>query len=401
VRSLQGALRKITETLAAEVASSSQAAPPWSLLEWRLARAVAAMHGVSPLLASTLQWQGAPEEWTAFLVRQRTHTAERFSRIRELLSTIDDRARADDIRALALKGAELHALGLYAPGTRPMADVDLLVREQDHDRTVRLLESLGYVRAQSTPRHLMFQPRQHRQPAELGEHSKNDIKIELHTQIREHLPIDPVDITGTIFPAHACGGLNSYPSQAALMTHLLLHAAGMMVTQSLRLLHLNDIRLLTARMADHDWDEFLGAPGLDERPPWWAFPPLHQAARYFSCIPARVLNATEASCPRSLARVCKAQQLSDVSLSYLRIDAFPGMQWATSLDARVRYAIRRIKPSREVLEWRSAALDSEPRNARSDWARSSQLRRILRWLTSTPARMDAMAVVEAALEQSL
>jgi hypothetical protein len=53
-----GTLRKITETLAAELACSSQRAPDWSDFEWKIARAVSAMHGVSPLLSKTLRWQG-------------------------------------------------------------------------------------------------------------------------------------------------------------------------------------------------------------------------------------------------------------------------------------------------------------------------------------------------------
>ena len=44
-------LRKITETLAAELACPTQRAPDWSDFEWKIARAVAAMHGVSPQIA--------------------------------------------------------------------------------------------------------------------------------------------------------------------------------------------------------------------------------------------------------------------------------------------------------------------------------------------------------------
>jgi len=53
-----GTLRKITETLAGELACPTQHAPAWSDFEWKIARAVAAMHGVSPLLSRTLRWRG-------------------------------------------------------------------------------------------------------------------------------------------------------------------------------------------------------------------------------------------------------------------------------------------------------------------------------------------------------
>ncbi len=49
-----------------ELAQPGEAAPDWSDFEWQLARAVAAMHGVSPLLATQLKWQGPPR-WQPFL----------------------------------------------------------------------------------------------------------------------------------------------------------------------------------------------------------------------------------------------------------------------------------------------------------------------------------------------
>ena len=55
---LQAALRKTTETLACELAHPSTAAPDWSEFEWRVAKAVAAMHGVSPLLSTSAPLAG-------------------------------------------------------------------------------------------------------------------------------------------------------------------------------------------------------------------------------------------------------------------------------------------------------------------------------------------------------
>ena len=135
-KALQDALRKTTETLAHELAQPSDSAPEWSDFEWQIARAAAAIHGVSPLLSGALRWQG-PAEWRQFLVQQKAQTAARHARIEELLRLIDTSAGAEGVCAVALKGAELHAMGLYAPGERPMADVDLLVRAADKERTTR------------------------------------------------------------------------------------------------------------------------------------------------------------------------------------------------------------------------------------------------------------------------
>jgi putative nucleotidyltransferase-like protein len=85
------------------------------------------MHGVSSLLYRAARWPDAPG-WMEFLAEQRPHTANRHVRILDLLERLDESTGRRGIPAMALKGAALHALGLYSAGDRPMADVDLLVR---------------------------------------------------------------------------------------------------------------------------------------------------------------------------------------------------------------------------------------------------------------------------------
>src|SRR5579859_2138181 len=96
---LDRTLRKITEALAKELACPTQGAPDWSNFEWIVARAVAAMHGVSPLLSRTLRWRG-PAGWAGFLEEQRAHTARRHVRIDDLLLRLDQRAREAGIAAV-------------------------------------------------------------------------------------------------------------------------------------------------------------------------------------------------------------------------------------------------------------------------------------------------------------
>ncbi len=400
LRTVHSALRKITEHLAHELARPTSTAPSWSTSEWLLARAVASMHGVSPLLCDRLRWESAPAQWTAFLADQKRHTATRFPRIEECLSQIDHRAREHGIAAVALKGAALHALGIYVAGERPMADIDVLVDLQDMDRTARMLESLGYFESVATPRHKVLEPRERRAPGQLGEHGANDIKIELHGRITENLPLEVIDISDLVLPRDPHPGVNRYPSIASLMAHLLFHAAGAMTSRTLRLLHLQDIARLAARMTDGDWQEWLSAGASRPMPFWWAFPPLALAERYFSSIPPQVLESAERWCPGSLARTCRTQRLSDVSLSHLWIQAFPGMAWAPSLRSRLHYVLKRIAPDRESLDAREQATRHDPWHAKSDWGGLSQSRRMLRWLTSRPPRMETLAVVQAALAQA-
>jgi Uncharacterised nucleotidyltransferase len=396
---LHVALRDITEKLACELGSPTRHAPDWSDLEWRIARSVAAMHGVSPLLSRTLLWRGPPG-WVRFLEEQRTHTEKRHAHIAELLQSIGGRAHEAAVAVIALKGLALHAMDVYAIGERPMADIDLLVRPRDAQRAGGLLESLGYHESLRSWKEQVFSPLEERIPGALGEHSNNAIKIDLHDRICERLPWFITDATEHMFPPHAQAGLNSYPTRASLMLHLLLHAAGSMTTRALRLLQLNDIARLSSRMTDIDWDQLLASgergPGL-----WWALPPLRLVARYYpSTIPDHVLATAAASCPWVLKSITANRALYDVSYSYPWVDAFPGIEWAQSFREVTGYVAARIRPNSTHIELRKKVAASEAWAAGNQWSELSQTRRILRWLTSRPARSMTMHAVNAALAQA-
>jgi Uncharacterised nucleotidyltransferase len=396
---LQVALRKITGTLAAELAAPTHSAPDWSEFEWLVARAVAAMHGISPLLSHTLRWRGR-SGWTEFLEEQRAHTAKRHVRFAGLLQRIDQRARETGIAAVALKGTALHAMGLYAVGDRPMADIDLLVRPVDAERAVRMLESLGFREVSRSWKERIFNPADERAPGDLGEHADNNLKIELHERICEKLPWRITDATEFIFPTQPHAGLNNYPSKASLMIHLLLHAAGSMVFQTLRMLQLHDIALLSSQMTDSDWKEVLAHSSRGSRL-WWAFPPLELASRYYpSWVPIHVVTALAGECSYLFERVAKHATLYDVSYSYPWVDAFPGIAWSQSVGEMVEYAANRVRPSAKHLIQRESTANSQAWANQGGWTRLSQSRRILRWITSRPARPVTMHAVAAALAQA-
>jgi hypothetical protein len=392
-------LAKITEVLARELVNPTRSTPTWSESDWCLARAVASIHGVSPLLSDRLLWQTAPPEWTRFLQQQKAHVAARHVRIKQVLASIDRCAREEHTALIALKGAALHALGIYEAGTRPMADVDLLASEADTDRTARMLVALGYRESEETWHHRVFVPNGQSVPVALGEHSGADIKIELHTRIRERLPLRTVDATDIVFPRHPASGFNPYSSLAALMSHLLLHASGTMINRTLRLLHLHDLAMVARRMSSIDWDEFLTANSARDRDLWWSLPPLVLTEHYFSTIPRRVLERVAQRCPQSLVRACRRYTLSAVSLSNLWIPAFPGIEWTQSTSETLRYIIKRIAPGRQALASRKATLQTNWRLAGSEWGKLSQTRRIVRWMIARPPRVDTMTAVNAVFDQ--
>jgi AcrR family transcriptional regulator len=400
LKALQVALQETTEVLASELCNPTSAAPAWSENEWAVARAVAAIHGVSPLLADTLRWHG-PTAWARFLAEQKVHTAQRFQRIAQLLQLIDKRAREAGIGLVPLKGAALHAMGIYAAGQRPMADIDLLVREEQSQRAVEVFAGLGFRETYRSWKDRVFEQAGQDAPGALGEDSRNGMKLELHCRIAEVLPRYAVDVTEIVFPQALHPGLNAYPSKAALLIHLLLHAAGALIERALRLLQLHDIARLSARMNDEDWEELLRAAARTaDGTLWWAFPPLALVARYYSCVPDKVLTRAANDCHWILKRVYRRRKLSAASLSHLWVSALPGIEWARSPLAMFAYAAARVVPSAETVYLRKALANLQPRVCGGTWGQLSQRQRMLRWMISHQARHATLQPVRAALREA-
>ncbi|RDI98010.1 hypothetical protein DVT68_13050 [Dyella solisilvae] len=389
-------LRRTTEALAHELASPRESTPDWTELEWQLAMAVAAAHGISPLLSTFATWRNS--RWSLFLTEQRTHVAVRHRRIEALLDWLDDAARNQGVAMVPLKGSALHAPGLYLPGDRPMADIDLLVHERDASRVAGMLEDLGYVESFSQWKHQVFKPVRGKPPAVLGEHRDTPINIELHTHIQERLPVATVDITAQLMPRPPRPGLNPYPSTGALMSHLLLHAAGNVCSRTLRLIQLNDIALLAMRMLPSDWDALWDARAGGG--PWWALPPLSLVARYYPhSIPEALLDRVAADCPPLLRAVSHHHTLTQVSCSDLWLHAFAGIEWSRSLGEVQRYISGRIRPTATTLKERDDMVRTQLWLQGQRWASLSRGRRMLTWLAHRVPRMDTLYVVRAALEQ--
>ena len=390
------ALRRTTEQLARELAHPTDSQPDWTETEWTIARSVAAMQGISVLLANTLRWPGPPA-WQAFLAEQREQSLLRHERIGLLLERIDVVTRERKVDCVALKGAALRTLDLYRPGERPMGDVDLLVADRDLQSIAAAMADIDYVEAFATHRHRVYEPLRKVAPRGFGEHAENPLKIEIHTAVAEQLPVRTVNITDRLRPNRARPGLNNYPDLVSLLLHLLLHAAGNMRAHALRQVQLHDIAMVAGLLYESDWRTLLGRSHGEE--PWWLFPPLVLTARYYpKQIPAEVLRAASTACPRVLRLAAARHSLTDVSWSNLRIHAFPGIEWSrTPLDA-VRFVRARIVPTRRSLAELELARRAQPQFDHVPWYGVSNGGRILRWVFSRPPRVQTIASVRAALE---
>jgi hypothetical protein len=395
LKTVQAALRKTTETLARELAHPGAQPPPWSEFEWRIARAAASLHGVSPLLATRLRWHGPPG-WESFLEEQKGHTRLRHLRLRGLLIELDQRACELGAAFVALKGAALHEMGLYQAGDRPMADLDLLADAANARQLAQILADMQFRQTAVTWKHYLFEPLQISLAGSFGEQANNALKIDLHVRIREILPRRAVDVAHLLLSGSQRPGSNPYPSAAALMIHLLLHAAGAIVSRSLRLIQLHDVALLCARMSERDWQAVLDL-GKSVGGLWWALSPLTLVARYYDTIPVSVLSAVEADCMAPLRRSCSKQLLSDVSYSDLRRSAFPGIEWTQSPAECLAYAaertwlsvstlLRTVSTGRSSLKAGNSSLH-EPRS------------RALHFMALRPARPATLKAVRAALAQ--
>jgi putative nucleotidyltransferase-like protein len=394
-KTVRRGLRRATEALAFELARPGGATPDWDEAQWRLASAAAAVHGVAALMARCQAWQGP--HWSAFAAGQREHVETRHRRIAHLLLRIDEAARTAGIAAVPLKGSALHALGIYQPGDRPMADIDLLVSEGDIDAMTALLEGLGYVPSFSVWKHRVLKPAQGEPQFCLGEHRDTPINIELHTRIQERLPVATVDITSRIFPAAAHPGLNAYPSHGALMSHLLLHAAGNICNRSMRLLHLHDIALLAARMSANDWNDVTGTDGRGGA--WWAGPALYLVQRYYRhVIPAGVINRL-ATGGRSLLRAASRRRtLTEASCTGFWHHTLHGIEWFASLREVRTYLENRLRPPAEALQEQQDMMRTQLWLRESSWVDLPRARRFLHVLTQPVPRMDALYAVRAAFD---
>lgn len=394
------ALRRTTERLAAELANPQDEAPGWNDFEWRTAMAVSVMHGISALLARRLRWAG-PACWQAFLAEQADQGRAREQKTRALLQRLDDAARQAGIPLLAMKGSALLKLGLYEPGHRPMSDVDLLARPEDFDAVHRLLLAHDYAQGVISPRHRAYDPAHTSANRAFGEHATNPIKIELHTAVMETLPVREVAITAQMWRHDAHAGVNAYPSTAALMRHLLLHAAGNLCASAIRLIQLHDLAVLAPHLDESDWAEAL-ATASDGLPAWWAAPVIDLAMRLFPdrwphSAMAGPLDAATAACPPLLRRAMRRDRLDEVSMSRFRIPMLPGMGWSHSAVEAWACVTVRVRPGRDAMRHTQRAAHSVHAFASSPWTDRPRWQKALRFLLGAPPRVGTMYSLQRAL----
>ncbi|MFQ6130795.1 MAG: nucleotidyltransferase family protein [Armatimonadota bacterium] len=137
-------------------------------------------HAVLPLCCYNLREAGLlqdlPEGLRAGLRDAYDASLARTTHIAALLGTVLDRAAETGLSLLCLKGPILAEQCYPHPSTRPMTDVDLLVRQADLGRAETLLAEAGYEPLPATANPVYV-----RGPAD-GE-GMWDLQVELHTEL--------------------------------------------------------------------------------------------------------------------------------------------------------------------------------------------------------------------------
>lgn len=390
---VEAALRAATDRLVSELETPTGRAPDWNEFEWGIARSVSVMHGLSGLLANRLRWRG-PDSWQVFLTEQHQYMRQRDEHARKLVAILDRETRLANIACVPLKGAALLALGLHGSGERPMSDVDVLVAPDQADAMTAILRTIDYAPSHSCQRHTVFVPRNRALPRRFGEHPDVPFRIEVHPGVIENLPVSLVDITDRLWPDSIHAGNNSYRSNAALMCHLLLHAAGNMRANALRHIQLVDVALLARRMNPAQWNELLGSP--DRERAWWMYPVLGLTSRLFpAAIPPEVIATARSVCPALLRTRADRQTLNSVSWSNLRIAALPGYEWSRTPLELLRFARSRLMPRRQAFNELADTVTQQPDLLCIPWYQQAHLTRILRWVTSRPPRVQTMMTLLA------
>jgi hypothetical protein len=183
----------------------------------------------------------------------------------------------------------------------------------------------------------------------------------------------------------------------SLMIHPLLHAAGNMRANALRLIQLHDIALLAQCLAPQDWEALLTMRS-ENRELWWAMPPLNLTTRYYpAAIPPSVISCLGNRCPWLLRRRSAKMRVADVSWSNIWVQAFPGIAWCRSPQQAATFMISRLWPSGERELEAQHLVSRHPGASEIPWYGISQGARILRWLVSKPPRVQTLLAVRAAL----
>ncbi|MFQ5400683.1 MAG: nucleotidyltransferase family protein [Anaerolineae bacterium] len=362
-------LAQVTNTLARWLPSSEGAAAVsgWGLAEWEAAEWVVYWQNALPWLVQRIRKSGAvvPEP-----VRERLFELDRESRERTkrmmagcvaLLKALDGAG----IEAIPFKGAALAPLYYPDPLLRPLADLDILIHKKRLPQSLDILRQLGYRYYSRSAEDVVYLRGERKANIWAAD---NVHPVELHYTLREEYAGIGYNLAEELWRSSwkrpFWDGFNArIPNTPTLLHHVCAHATSDWLIQRGRLMHIDDIRKLCARMTDMDWGLFTTAV-----PPYGArfvYPALAFAARYSGrFIPDSVETYLRQNCPEALLAWIETTKLADVSESNPTVRSGIGFDiarlLARSRPDMARFWLRSFFPRRWNLSKRYPRLVKTP-----------------------------------------
>ena len=315
----QKGLARVTHALAIWLPSDRDggAVADWDAAQWAAAEWVAYWQNAVPWLAKRIADTNAPVP-ADVLARLMALAADCRERTRRMLNAAAEMFEAFDrlgIEAIPLKGAVLAPLYYDDPSLRPMGDIDVLIAPERLGEAGQVMRDLGY----------RFYSRSDEDEVYLrGEYKPNMWApdnvhpIELHFRLREEYAgliydLAPAMWRGSQRQGYWGGTQARVPAPSVLLHHVCAHATSDWIVQRGRLMHLDDVRRLAARMTEGDWQAFsAGVPAEGAR---YVYPMLYWArdmAR--AAVPDEVLARLRADSPPALRDWAERIDLASTSI---------------------------------------------------------------------------------------
>lgn len=310
-RAAQAEIGRVTSAVLAGAGPVSLHLPPG--VDPRALGVAAFATGMGPLLGYWCETGSvtAEPEVASLLAVHLDHGRRRAARLGAELDRIVATFAGRGIETLVLKGSHTARVYFPEPGTRPTADMDLLVSRDDRPAAEGALRGLGFAENAAT----VVEERSHWLPPDSGPvrslelaHADDPWSVDLHTSLDRQL-LPGVSMTlGRVEPSsgtawHEFSRPGRILAQPLLLAHLALHASAHFY--SMPLVRLVELVLVARRdFAGHaqrwrEFDDLVGRTGAGR----CVFPALDLAERLApGAMNPRTLELVAAAAPRRLRR---------------------------------------------------------------------------------------------------
>lgn len=369
-------LNELTNTLARWLPGGGETAvSTWSLAEWEAAEWVVYWHNALPWLVARI-WETGVQPPPAVRERLFALDADSRERTRRMLNNCVELLQALEqigIPAIPLKGAVLAAHYYPDPLQRPMADLDILIHQKDLKRTVEVVYQLGYEFYSRSAEDEVF-VRGTRQKNVWA--ADNVHPLEVHYTLLEEYAGIGYELAPQLWqwsqkrpfyspnsPLTPHSSLLT-PPPSVLLHHVCAHATSDWLIQRGRLMQIDDIRKIAAKLSEADWATFETlVPPHGAR---FVYPALGFTLKYApeTAVPPTTIHYLRTNCPAKLLEWVDNGHLAENSESNPISRSGIGFDLAAKLSRnrtdKLAFWLRSLFPRRQNLTKRYPRLVNTP-----------------------------------------